>query len=115
MSNKSDKGILKKIISGKWLKDELNIKQVKFILFISILGIIYITNRYNVEKILVESHKIKKEIKELHSEYVSITSKLMKMTKESEIRKMINKKELSLKVSDKPPYKIIYTAKKKKD
>lgn len=99
--------ILKELITGNIIKKEISMRQFFFFIFLIILGVIYISNRYAVEKLIVQSHNLKKEIKELKSEYVIVTKKLMYMSKESEVQRLADKNNIKLKIPKKPPYRLI--------
>ncbi len=98
--------ILKELITGSLVKNEISVKQFIFFVFLAVLSIIYISNRYAVEKLIIQSHNLRKEIKELKSEYVIVTKKLMYMSKESEVQKLVNENNLKLNIPQKPPYRL---------
>ena len=78
-------------------------KNIGFILFLAFLSIIYISNRFYAESIVRKTAKLEKEIKELKSEQVDITSELVELSKQSEVIKQINEKGLGLKKTKKAP------------
>ncbi len=71
-------------------------KNIGIILFVVFLSIIYISNRFYAESIVRKTAKLEKEIKELKSEQVDITSELVELSKQSEVIKQINEKGLGL-------------------
>jgi len=104
-----------KIKIGSTVKDFVDVKitkesiinQMPFILFISVLIIFYIANRYNAEKIVRESAKIKKERNELRSEHISIAAQLMKESKQSIIIQKVDSFNLGLIENTNPPIKLL--------
>ena len=80
------------------------VKSLPFIFYVTFLVILYIANQYYSEKKIIEIEKIKKDIKELRSEYISTKSKLMDINRQSEVLK---RAELyGIKESLIPPHKI---------
>ncbi len=100
---KVKKSALKEIIDGSLLTRDSVINQLPFILFIVVLAIIYIGNRYNAEKIIRETSTIQNEIKDLRSEAITISSELMYISKQSEVEKLIKSKNINLVESAQPP------------
>jgi len=78
-------------------------KNIGLILFIAFLSIIYISNRFYAESIVRKTAKLEKEIKELKSEQVEVTSELVELSKQSEVIKEINEKGLGLQKTKKAP------------
>lgn len=96
----------KSIIDGSLLSREIILKNLWFILYLAFLGLIYIANRNHAERIARQINSLKTEVEELKAEQLSITSKLMQMTQQSEIEKLIQEKQLDLVISNQPPFKI---------
>lgn len=107
MNNKTDKKKrirLKSIIDGSFLTREGLLKQLPFIFYVSVLFILYIANSYFGEKTVFEIEKIKKELIEYRSEYITAKSRLMISTNLSQVSKKL--KVIGVKPSHVPPYKI---------
>ncbi len=83
------------------------VRNLPFILFLAVLGIVYIANQYHAEKLVNEVNQLKKERKEKRAEYISAASDLMRITRQSEVIKLVEKKNLGLKPLTSPPKKII--------
>ncbi|NJO70483.1 MAG: hypothetical protein HC830_15440 [Bacteroidetes bacterium] len=82
------------------------VKQLPFIIFLSIIGIIYIGNRYHAEKVIRDINKLQEEVKNLRAEEITTASELMKISRQSEVIKLIKDKNLGLVESTDPPAKI---------
>jgi hypothetical protein len=95
------------IINGNFLTKEHSLKQAPFIFFLSLMAMLYISNSYYAEKKIREINKVNNELKELRSEYITSKSKLMFITKQSEVAKAAEKMGLSIRESIVPPGKII--------
>ncbi|MDE5423281.1 hypothetical protein L3073_13765 [Ancylomarina sp. DW003] len=99
-------GSFKDIISGSVLSKDVVVRHLPFILFIAILGIYYISNRYHSERVYREMISLEKELKELRFESITTASDLMYMSKQSEVVKRVEKEGLDLIESTEPPVKI---------
>ena len=104
-----------KINIGSAVKDMVDVKvsiegivkQMPFVLFLSVLVILYIANRYQAEKIVRESVRVKKERNELRSEHISIAAELMQDSKQSLVTKRVNWFQLGLVENTEPPIKLL--------
>ena len=78
-----------------------------FILFVSVLIICYIANSYYAEKMIRDIDKTKVELKEKRAEHISIMSRLMYQSNQSEVARSLAPYEI--KESTQPPSKIFVT------
>ena len=106
-SKESSKIQYQSFIDGSILTRDRFIDQFPFILFLTFLAIIYIGNRYHAEKIVRKTAKLQYEIKELRAESITSASKLMYLSKQSEVARLVKTKGLRLKEAVKPPYKLV--------
>ena len=97
-------GSLHSIVGGSFLTRNNLVKQVRFILFVTLIGVFYIANSYNAEKTIIEISRIKRELEELRFEYITTKSNLMFHSKQSEVA--IKLKSTGVKESLVPPVKI---------
>lgn len=77
------------------------------IMFLAGIAILYIANSHHAEKIIRDTDKMAKEIKELRSEYITIKSDLMFRSKQSEVLKRLE--PVGVKELVNPPKKITIT------
>ena len=96
-----------RFLDGSFMAKENVADMLPFLLFISLIGIFYISIRYYSEKNVFKMNSISNELKELRSEYISTKSELMFKSKQSEVAKAIT--ETGLKESVVPPKKIVVT------
>jgi hypothetical protein len=96
---------LNTVFSGTFLSNESVVKHVPFILFLSVIAILYIANGYWADDKVRQVNKITSQLKELRSEYISTKSDLMFVSKQSEVAKSAEK--LGLKEPITPPMKIV--------
>lgn len=98
---------LKSIIQGTILTREKVVNQLPFLIYIVFIAVLYIANSYNADKAIIESTRIKKANEEYRYAYISTHSKLMNVSRQSELaRKLVTTGLKELKV---PPRKIIVT------
>lgn len=92
------------VVSGNFLSREETMRFLPFLLFISLLAVIYIANGYYAEAKMRKQNKLTEELKELRSEYIITKSDLMFISKQSEVAKAAL--AMGLKESVVPPKKI---------
>ena len=80
-----------------------------FILFVTLLIIGYIGNSYYAEHVIREIDKTKTDLKENRAQYISIMSKLMYQSNQTQIAKALEPNQI--KESTEPPSKIFITEK----
>lgn len=97
---------LKQLIDGRLLDTELVNSNQWYVVMLTVIGIIYITIGYYSENLYKEKNKLEQEVKELRFESITTASHLMKMSLQSEVKKQIEQKGLSLKESKEPPIRI---------
>ncbi len=105
---KKKSGIVKSlnsVFSGTFLSNEKVLKHIPFVLFLSVIAILYIANGYWADDKIRQVNKITSRLKELRSEYISTKSDLMFVSKQSEVAKSAEK--LGIKEPIAPPMKIV--------
>jgi hypothetical protein len=93
------------MLDGSFLTKDKFIRAMPFIIFLMILGVIYITNIFHVERSMRQIDDLEEDLRELRYEYISSRSKLMNISKTSEI--VIKLKETGIGESVDPPKKIM--------
>ena len=99
--------LLKNLISGSMVTDKIILKNLGFLLMLTLLGAIYIANRFHAEKLTRETTRLQKEVKDLRSESLSTSADLMYASKQSEVFRQVREKELNLLELREPPFKLI--------
>lgn len=99
------------VINGNFLAREYSLRQAPYVLFLALVTLLYISNNYFAESKIREISKINNELKELRSEYITSKSKLMFMTKQSEIAVMAEEMGIGIKPATTAPKKIIIESK----
>ncbi|HEY9083735.1 MAG TPA: FtsL-like putative cell division protein [Vicingaceae bacterium] len=73
------------LISGNFLAKENVMNSLPFVFYLTLLGILYIANGYNAEKLVRELDHVNDDLKELRSEYITIKSDLNYESKQSQV------------------------------
>ena len=95
---------LKNFFSQKKLSTYLVAKNLPFVAFLALLGLLYISNRHLAENTVRRIDKLGREVKELSWDYKSLNAELMKLTTQTEIAKRAD--TLGLKERTEPPIKL---------
>lgn len=75
------------LLTGRFLVDPRVIRQWPYVLFLSALAIIMTTSSHNAERKVHRIENLRKEMKEMHSEFIDLRSQLMQESMESEVLK----------------------------
>ena len=94
-------------IDGTVLTREVVIKQLPYVVFVVFLALIYIGNRYHAEKVVRETVNLQNEVKELRSEAITTSAKLMSRSRQSEVIRLVKENDLGLEELVEPPNKVI--------
>ncbi len=81
--------------------------QLPFLSYVFVLVLLFIYNSHRSEKIIRETDKLQKEVKDLRSEYISELSELMSESKQSAVAKKLQ--PFGIKQLKTPPSKITYS------
>ena len=96
---------LRKIIGGDILSAHILRNNIWLIIVIVGFIIVYISNRYSVQKYLLEIDKLNTELEVAKYRALSSSSQLTEKSRESHILELLkNRKDSVLKMSDRPPY-----------
>ncbi len=96
--------LIKSLLGGSFLAKDSSVRFLPFLLFLTFFGLIYIANIYYAEENIRKIDDLSRDLKELRYEYISTHTKLMHISKQSELAKRLE--VLGLKESTTPPYKI---------
>ncbi len=99
--------LLKEWLSGIILSDKIVLKNLGYFVFLTILGALYIGNRFHAEKITRETTRLSNEVKDLRAESLSTSANLMSVSKQSEVFRLVREKGLGLEELKTPPFKIV--------
>lgn len=100
-------GFWKELMSGIIFSDVIVLRNLWFIIFLTLLGAIYIGNRFHAEKITRESSRLAREVRDLKAEALSISADLMEVSRQSEVYRMVREKSIGLEELKTPPYRLV--------
>jgi hypothetical protein len=69
----------------RWLNYQSIVKQVPYLLFLAALAVVYIYNGHNADKMVRKTSRAARELKELQSEYKSVTGDVLLRSRQSEL------------------------------
>jgi hypothetical protein len=93
------------ILDGSFLTKENVTDNIPYLGFLFAMGLLYISNSFYAERNLRQSATLTRQLKELKSEFITVRSELMFVSKQSEVAKAVSAKGLYESVV--PPKKII--------
>jgi hypothetical protein len=102
---------IKSVLDGNFLTRDKVIGLLPFLGFVTIIGVLLIFNSNHADKTIIEISKTKRLNEELRYEYIVTKSKLMQLSRQSQLAKTLA--STGLKESTIPPKKILIETKKK--
>ncbi len=103
---KKNRTSVKSILGGDILGSDFFGRQVKLLILIILLTIVYIHNRYASQRQLLEIDQLKQELVDIKYDALTRNSELMEKSRQSRIEEYISTKETDLQTSTHPPYLI---------
>ena len=100
---------LRDLLDGNVLTRQTVIKQSRFILLLVIIAFLSIANRNHAEKTVIRLNRLQGDVKELRSQSITISSDLVRISRQSEVVRLVNRYELGLQENLEPPKKLIDT------
>lgn len=97
-------GIEKRLRLESYFEEGFPVQYLPKILFVMLLGLLYISNTHYAEKTVRKINSMHSEVEDLRADYTTLKSDLMFASKQSEVARKVQ--TLGLKESLKPPYKI---------
>lgn len=98
---------VKSFIGGTILTDYRVTKQIPFVIFLSFLAILLITNRNWSERTIRKVEILQDRLDELRSESITLSAKLMNSSRPSEIARKVEKAKIDLQEPSRPPQKLV--------
>lgn len=96
---------LRKILGGDILTAHIIRRQIWLFILIVFFIIIYISNRYSIQKDLIEIDQLQKELQDAKYKALSSSSQITEKSRESNVLNMLqNNKDSILHVATQPPY-----------
>jgi hypothetical protein len=98
---------IKELLSGIIVSDVIILNNIWYIIMLTVLLAIYISNRFHAEKITRETSRLSREVRDLRAEALSTSANLMAISRQSEVYRMVKEKGLGLEELKTPAYKIV--------
>jgi hypothetical protein len=98
---------VKELLSGILVSEKIILKNIWYIILLTIMGAVYIGNRFHAEKITRETTRLSREVKDLKAEALSTSANLMSVSRQSEVFRMVREYGLGLEELKTPPYRLI--------
>jgi hypothetical protein len=97
-------GIEKRLRLESYFEEGFPVQNLPKILFVILLGLLYISNTHYTEKTVRKINAIQTEVEDLRADYTTLKAALMFASKQSEVARKV--KSIGLTESLRPPYKI---------
>ena len=102
---------LRDLLDGNVLTRKAVLKQTRFILLLVLIAFISIANRNHAEKTVIRLNRLQNDVKEMRAESITISSDLVRISRQSEVVRLLKRYELGLDENLEPPKKLINTEK----
>ena len=100
---------IRDLLDGNVLTRKSVMKQARFILLLVMVAFASITNRNHAEKTVIRLNQLQGDVKELRAKSITISSDLVRISRQSEVVRLVNRYELGLEENLEPPKKLIDT------
>jgi hypothetical protein len=91
------------LLTGGFLVNPKVLKHWPYILFLSALALIMTTSSHNAERKVHRIAELRREMKELNSEFIDTRSRLMNESMESKVIEKVKMAQLQLQKGSQPP------------
>jgi cell division protein FtsL len=98
---------MKELLSGSIVTEKIILRNLAYLLLLTLLGAVYIGNRFHAEKITRETTRLQRDVKDLRAESLSTSAELMFISRQSEIYRLVKEKGLDLEELKTPPYRLL--------
>ena len=98
-------GLERRLRLESYFEEGFPVKYLPKILFVMVLGLLYISNTHYAEKTVRKINTVQAEVEDLRADYTTLKSDLMFASKQSEVAKKV--KVFGLEESLTPPHKIV--------
>jgi hypothetical protein len=101
------KNWMNEILGGQILLHSGILQHVRFVLFLFVLVILYITINFGMERSLLIERRNQRELKHLKADYTSKSARLQYQSKRLEVEKRLLELNSTLKAPVNPPKRVI--------
>ncbi|HER09226.1 MAG TPA: hypothetical protein ENO20_09990 [Bacteroides sp.] len=100
---------LRDLINGNVLTRKAVLRQSKFILLLVLIAFVFIANRNHAEKTVIRLNGLQSDVKELRAKSITISSDLVRVSRQSEVVRLVEGYNLGLEENLEPPKKLTET------
>jgi len=97
------------LLDGNVLTRKAVMRQSRFIFLLVLVAFGSIANRNHAEKTVIRLNQLQGDVKELRAKSITISSDLVRISRQSEVVRLVNRYELGLEENLEPPKKLIET------
>lgn len=94
------------ILGGGILKEDFILKHTKMIVLLVVLSFFFIGNRYSCIQKINEIDRLRKELRDLKLEALTISTELTNKSKISQIEDLVRKHNINIEAPTSPPYEL---------
>ena len=98
---------LRDLLDGNVLTRKAVLKQTRFILLLASIAFVSIANRNHAEKLVIRLNRLQGDVKELRAKSITISSDLVRISRQSEVVRLVEQYGLGLEEYLEPPKKLI--------
>ncbi len=95
------------LLDGNVLTRKSVLKQSRFIFLLVLIAFFSIANRNHAEKTVIQLNRLQSDVKEMRAKSISFSSDLVKISRQAEVVRMVNRYNLGLEENLEPPNKLI--------
>jgi len=95
------------LLDGNVLTRKSVLRQSRFILLLVLIAFFSIANRNHAEKTVIQLNRLQSDVKEMRAKSISISSDLVRISRQSEVVRLVNRYKLGLEENLEPPNKLI--------
>jgi hypothetical protein len=107
MEEKEKSFSFRDLLDGNVLTRKAVLKQSRFIFLLVMVAFSSIANRNHAEKTVIRLSQLQGDVKELRAKSITISSDLVRISRQSEVARLVNRYELGLEENLEPPIKLI--------
>lgn len=104
---KSSGKMLRGLISGTFISERLILNNMRYVTLLVVLALIFITNRFQAERVEREIIKLEQEVRDMRAESLSVSAELGSVSRQSEVYDLVKERGLGLEELRTPPYRIV--------
>lgn len=102
---------LRDLLDGNVLTRKAVLRQSRFILLLVLIAFGSIANRNHAEKTVIRLNRLQNDVKEMRAKSITFSSDLVRISRQSEVVRLVNRYDLGLEENLDPPKKLIRTEK----